>query len=71
MLEGRGSYKTKTGLYTGEFHKSLEHGTGERVYLNGATYFGDWQQGVPHGKGKLKDHTRNFEYEGYFVNGLK
>ena len=55
FLEGTGSYNTTEGEYQGEFHKSLEHGTGYRIWPNGTNYMGDWLAGKRHGKGVHDD----------------
>ncbi|MNE87643.1 MORN repeat protein [compost metagenome] len=46
-----------------------------RWYLNNEEYEGNWQDGKPHGKGKLmylnvSNETCNY-YEGDFVNGQR
>jgi hypothetical protein len=65
-LEGQGSYELADGTYQGEFHKSLEHGTGVRKFPNGAYYIGEWQEGLRHGKGLFKDEEIGVSYDGYW-----
>lgn len=46
------------------------HGTGIRVWSNGARYEGQWVEDKMHGKGVYFD-TFGAKFEGAFYNGLK
>ena len=65
-LEGQGSFEIVEGTYQGEFHKSLEHGSGLRKFSNGAYYIGEWQEGLKHGKGLLKNERNGVSYDGFW-----
>ncbi len=46
------------------------HGTGIRVWTNGARYEGQWLNDKIHGQGMLISED-GAKFEGYFYNGLK
>jgi len=69
--EGRGQLKRGSGVYIGEWKKSMQHGKGRFEDADGSWYQGEWEEGQPHGRGQmltpdgqlLKGYWNKGEYE--------
>jgi len=51
--EGRGRLVRGSGVYVGEWKKSLQHGKGRLEEADGSWYQGEWENGQPHGRGQM------------------
>jgi hypothetical protein len=51
--EGRGQLKRGSGVYIGEWKKSMQHGKGRFEDADGSWYQGEWEEGQPHGRGQM------------------
>ena len=45
--EGRGQLKRGSGVYIGEWKKSMQHGKGRFEDADGSWYQGEWEEGLP------------------------
>ncbi len=45
LIHGRGSLKTKSSIYQGNFANMLAHGEGEEEFSNNDFYRGEYQNG--------------------------
>jgi hypothetical protein len=51
--EGRGRMVRGSGVYVGEWKKSMQHGKGRFEDADGSWYQGEWEDGQPHGRGQM------------------
>lgn len=61
--EGRGRLRRPSGVYVGEWKKSLQDGKGRYEDADGSWYQGEWSAGSPHGRGQM------FTPDGKLLNG--
>ena len=58
-------------VYTGKMHNDLPNGKGKMVYPDGATYEGEWQNGVINGVATVTDvNVNGSRYTGKMHNDL-
>lgn len=72
--EGQGTLQWPNGhgSYIGDFHQGLPHGHGRRVYANGESYVGRWQNGKRHGFGIMTNGSDDvILYEGLWREGQR
>ena len=67
---GKGQYKLRAGLYTGEFLEGNIHGEGSFVTKRGYSYSGNWIQGAKQGFGE-ELFRKGLSYEGNFSNNQR
>lgn len=69
QLNGFASITAKDYVYTGECLNNLPHGKGEKIYVDGLKYNGEFSCGKRQGKGELV--TAEWVYDGYFNDDLR
>ena len=70
MLEGKGKYVYKGGIYEGEFKHGAKEGYGKETHESGSYYEGEWKDNEMNGKGKYVYKNGSYD-EGIWEKGYK
>ena len=67
MFSGSGYYRTKEGIYEGNFSENHKNGLGKFIWNENKFYEGNWENGKQHGEGVF---TKNGQiFKGIWKNG--
>ena len=71
LRHGQGIYTWRDGtVYSGTWHRDLEHGCGEKRYANGDKYSGSWKNGMYDGQGTYTWRDGS-SYAGRWQDGME